>query len=217
MADIEVMFNPPGVLRGRLHDGLARISTFDDAKRQRLLAWARVQRPAGQIGDVGSLVEEAGVPNEHAIAVHLAVSMVVAAMRDLPLSPEQFVQAGLESGAFTNDARAGMAHFAQLVVNVRPELQRQSANARLQNAVLPTLMQFDLALDVRVEVADGKVTRGVPVIAAFVDTDAESQLTWFQMDEARLRELSARFSSLVEQIETLEGWLRTSIPTVSDG
>ena len=154
-----------------------------------------------------SLASDVGISVEDAVPVQVAATMVVQTLLQVPVSAQDFVQAGLDSSAVSEDHAAGLRRFARLVVDARPELQEQANLSRLGNTVLPTLRTFDLALDVRVQVVDSAVARSVPVVLAYVDTDSEGQVIWFQMAESAVRHLRDDLSSMLDQIETVKGSL----------
>lgn len=211
MTDVDSAFDVPDDIKSSLHDGLSLIANLSQQDQERLLKWVRVPRAAGLFGDSKSLVSEMGLSQEHARQVRLAVAMMVGSLRESSVSSEEFVTAGLKHSAFNEADRSGIRNFAELIICVRHELKEENELVQLQNDVLPTLTEFDLTLDARVRISEGAVTRGAPVVIAYVDTDAEGQLVWFQMDEERVRELRDKFTSTLDKIETLRVWLNESI------
>ena len=213
MPDIKSTFDAPEDVKSSFHEGLLLVSKLNEQDQRQLLAWARVPRPGGRLGDISSLSLETGLSKEIAGPVRLAVAMMVGSLRESSVTAAEFVGAGLETGAITHEIELGLKKFVDLIIERRSELKEESESAQLQNVVLPTLVRFELALDARVEISDGAVTRGVPVVVAYVDTDSEDQVVWFQMDEARVRELRDTFSSTLNQIEILKRWVGSAIPS----
>lgn len=207
MDDLKSAFRPPESVRSSLEAGLAFLAHLDEEGLEKLLGWARVPRAGGQLGDVVSLVSEAGIPHEHANSVLVATAMMVGTLSEDRVTVDEFVSAGLATSAFAEEHSPGIRRLAELIVGARPALQEQANIARLQNVVLPTLTRFELALDARVQISDGVVVRCAPVVVAYADTDSENQVIWFQMDEARVRDLQDKLMSMVGQIETLKGRL----------
>ncbi|MCY4405780.1 MAG: hypothetical protein OXC15_05395 [Rhodospirillaceae bacterium] len=211
MTDIKSAFNAPEDIRSTLHDGLSVIASLSKRDQEKLLKWARVPRAAGLFGDSESLASEIGLSQERARQARLAVAMMLGSLRESSITAEEFINAGLKSSAFTKLESVEIGNFAELIIAVRHELNEESELVQLQNAVLPTLTEFDLTIDARVQVSEGAVMRAVPVVIAYVDTDAEDQLVWFQMDEERARELRDKLTATLDHIETLKEWLDKSI------
>ena len=211
MSIIESAFDVPDNIKSSIHAGLTLIADLDERGQERLLAWARVPRARGLYGDNKSLVSETGLPQEHAGAVRLAVAMMVGSLRGSSTAADEFISAGLDKSAFTEAESPGLTRFAELIIACRSELTNETDLAQLQDVVLPTLTEFDVTLDARVEISDGAVIRGVPVVIAYVDTDAENQVVWFQMNAERVRELRDELTNTLDQIDTLREWLEISI------
>lgn len=211
MSGITSAFDVPDNIKIPLHAGLALIADLDKQDQEKLLAWVLVPRARGQYGDEKSLASETGLPLEHAGRVRLALAMMVESLRGSSITAEEFISTGLDNSAFPEAKSSGLKRFAELIIESRSELKKESDLAKLQNVVLPTLTEFDLTLDARLEISDGAVTCGVPVVIAYVDTDAEDQLVWFQMNEERVRELRDELNTKLDQIDTLRKWLAISI------
>ena len=205
MTDLQSAFAPPDAIKDAFQRGLTLIAQLDERRQRKLLAWARVSRAGGRRGDPKSLVSEAAIPAEHGFPVHVAVTMMVETLTSqAPIAAEDFIQAGLQNSSFSEADAAGLKRFADLIIEARGQLQEQANTSQLQNTVLPTLTTFEMALDARVEVSDGTVVRSVPVVLAYVDTDAEGQVIWFQMDEASVRDLRDDLSLMLDQIQTIK-------------
>ena len=138
--------------------------------------------------------------------------MMVSTLVESGVAVDDFASAGVESGTLAEADVAGVTRFGEVIVGSRAELQEQRDVAQLQDAVLPTLMKFELALDARVQVSEETVIRVVPVALAYVDTDAENQVIWFQMDEATVRDLRDRLTSMLDEIKILKRSLRILEP-----
>ena len=210
MSDIDSAFTVPANIRESLRSGLTVIANLDKQHSEKLLAWARAPRAHGLYGDNSSFVSETGLSEHHADRVRIAVVMMVGSLRNSSITAEEFIEAGLASSTFTQAEVPGLKRFAELIIGARPELKKEGDLAQLQDIALPTLIEFDLTLDARVQISDGAVSHGVPVVIAYVDTDAEDQLVWFQMNETRVRELRDKFSTMLDQIDILKEWLKTS-------
>lgn len=215
MSDIDSAFDVPDHIMNSLRSGLEIIANLQEMEQEKLLNWARFPRASGLFGDNKSFVSETGLREKHADRVRIAVVMMVGSLRESPVTAEEFIEAGLNNTAFTQAEIYGLKRFAQMIIAVRAELKRESDLVQLQDVVLPTLMEFELTLDARVQILDGVVANAIPVVIAFVDTDAEDQLVWFQMNEQRVRELRDKLTTKLHEIDTLKEWLRVSTQFVN--
>ena len=211
MSNLTSLFEIPEGLEGLLRSGLAAISTLDHQSQKKLFAWARAAHAARTYGDSNAFVSETGLSAKHADRLQIAVVTMVDFLRESTITSEEFIEAGLESSTFTEAEVPGLKRFAELVIATRVELKRESDLSKLQNIVLPTLMEFELTLDARVQVGDGKVTDATPVVIAYIDTDSENQVAWFQMNERRVREVRDKLSTILNEIDALREWIKVSI------
>lgn len=210
MSEIASAFNVSSNIKGSLRSGLAMVAKLEEQEQRKLLAWARAPRPSGLYGDSHSLISETGVEEEYADRVRMAVVMMVGSIGGSSISSEEFVNAGMESGALTEEEVPGIKRFADAIIDNRAELKRDNDRAKLQNSVLPTLLEFELSLDARVQIYDGDIDYAVPVVVAYLDTDAENQVVWFQMNEERVLEIRDKLNVALDQLEILKKWLGSS-------
>ena len=204
MTDLTAAFNPPDAVKRTFHEGLRLIAQLDQQQCDSLLAWALKLRPGGLAGDNSSVVSETGIPIQNAGPVRLALGMMVETLSDTRITVEDFLDAGLLNSAFTQGDRRGVGRLAKLIVGARAEFQEQSKIVQLQNAVLPSLTTFELALDSRIKISNRKVVRSVPVVLAYADTDSEGQVIWFQMDEGMVLDLRDKLNVMLDQIKILK-------------
>lgn len=211
MSEIATAFDVSSNIKGKLCSGLAIVAGLEDHEQHKLLKWARTPRATGLYGDVRSLVSEAGINEEYADQVRMAVVMMVSSIAGSPVTSQDFIDAGVESGTLTNKVVRGIKRFADLIVANRIELNKENDMVKLQNSVLPTLFEFEVTLDARVQVSEGDIAYAVPVVVGYVDTDSEDQVVWFQMNEERVREIRDKLNVTLDHLEVMKKWLETSI------
>lgn len=210
MSDINTAFNVPPNIKRSLCTGLSMIALLGEQDQRKLLTWARVPRASGLYGDKDSLISETGLPENYADHLWTAVVMMVSSIGRSSITSEDFITVGLENSAFEEEEIVGITRFSDMIIGSREEIKRENALAQLQNAVLPTLMEFELALEARVQFSEGSIEYAVPIAIAYIDTDAEDQLIWFQMNEQRIREIRNKLTTILSQIEVMNKWLTDS-------
>lgn len=211
MSEVVTAFDVPNEIRHRLRSGLGLIAKYDKQTQMQLLDWARAPRPTGLFfGDNSSLISETDVEGKDADQVRMAVVMMVTSFGGSEITCEDFVRAGIESGAISDVDAPGIMRFAELIVDLRPELVSKIDITKMQSAVLPNLIDFDLLLDARVRIIEGDVTYATPVVMVHLDTDSEGQVLWCQMNEEKAKEINKKLSTILSQIEVLKVWLGKS-------
>ncbi len=210
MSEIASAFDLSRSILDKLRSGLAIVARLEEQEHHRLLDWARAPRAMGLYGDARSLVSETGVAEEYADQVRMAVVMMVGSIGGSSIASQDFIDAGLKSSALTEKEVRGIKKFADLIIECRSEIKKEKDIAQLQNSALPTLIEFELTLDARVQVSDGTILYAVPVVVAYVDTDSENQVLWFQMNEERAREVRDKLSATLDHLDIVKKWLHTS-------
>ena len=119
---------------------------------------------------------------------------------------DDFIRAGLNNSAISDNVASGLRKFADKIIACREDISQQNELSKLQNVVLPTLTEFELALDARVKIADGAVQYVTPTVVSYIDTDSEDQVIWFQMNEQRTKELRDKLTDMLEEIKILNEW-----------
>jgi hypothetical protein len=98
-------------------------------------------------------------------------SVVIGLLSDTRSKPEEFVSSA-KGVLFEPPHEAAARWIAESVHAYREDIRAAVSTAQLAGEVLPSLNEFEVAVDLRVRVAEGKITAGVPVALLFIDTDA---------------------------------------------
>jgi hypothetical protein len=69
---------------------------------------------------------------------------------------------------------------------------------------LPSLVDFETAVDVRLRFEKGQIKAGVPVVLVHIDTDATHEELWFQMTKAQAERLCTSLNDLLKDLEKAE-------------
>lgn len=86
---------------------------------------------------------------------------------------------------------------------VRAEIIDAVTTAQLAGAILPSLYLFNVETDIRVRVADGKVTTSVPVAVVHIDTDAEERI-WLQLTKGEVEDIVKKLNKVLEDMRIAE-------------
>ncbi|HLW90272.1 MAG TPA: hypothetical protein VKS78_03080, partial [Roseiarcus sp.] len=107
-------------------------------------------------------------------------SVVIGLLSESSATPEDFVAHA--KGVLFAPAQEDIAKLiATSVCEARPGIRGIVDRAQLAGEVLPSLYSFDIAIDVRVRVVDGKVQTFIPVAVMHIDSDVDDVDLFIQM------------------------------------
>ncbi|MFI4933749.1 MAG: hypothetical protein ACHP7N_03955 [Caulobacterales bacterium] len=163
----------PEVRRQCVHDILSRLASQSRPE------------PSDIGGKVGLSASDAG-------DLLLAVSLTFGAMIDISASPDDFIQEA--STLYDESGKAAVSEISIAVSTRRDELKESMDNSSLANSVLPSLVQFDLDIDIRVKFENNKVINSAPVAVVFIGSDREGQDICLQLSKTDIDMLVDRLT-----------------------
>lgn len=138
---------------------------------------------SGQSDEPDKVAEKFDIPLSDARDAVFAASMMIATITNGPEPAQEFLAAGRAARAFDDSVSEALHPLAELVEAERDKVKDGLKRANLAGQVLPSLTLFDVAVDLRLKFDDGKVVGAVPVLVAYLDTDAEGQRVWVQLTQ----------------------------------
>jgi hypothetical protein len=142
--------------------------------------------------------------------VMTALSFSFALLTQNAVTAAEFVQAG-SGNIFDTRCEPTASAIADIVISRRATLDKAMARNRLANAVLPSLSQFDVTVDLRIRFENGKAQEFVPVALAHIDTDADNTEIWFQLSRADITMLLQKLNTCAHEMELGEELLNKAI------
>jgi hypothetical protein len=101
------------------------------------------------------------------------------------------------------------------VVSLLNELQRERSTvagafrrAALAHRLLPTLIDLELMVDVRMDFDKDQIALAVPVVLMHIDTDAADQEIWLQMNKGQLHKAIEDLKKTLARLEAAERWIQ---------
>ena len=134
-------------------------------------------------------------------------SVVVGILTDSNATARDFSDAATGNLFDEQHSEAAMS-LATLVCEQRAALSTALQKAQLSGSVLPSLEQFNLAVDLRLKIAEGVVRTSVPVVVAYISTDVDGKSLGFQMTKTDVEEMINKLQEISEAIKTAETLLR---------
>lgn len=130
-----------------------------------------------------------------------AVSMMVATLSEAPDPLDQFLAAGIAKGAFTSEVAAVIRPHGEVIEADRSSIQEAIKRETLASSVLPSLLSFSVAVDLRLKFEKEKIVAAVPVLVVHLDTDADDQAVWVQLTQADTERLLEQLQTGLESLK----------------
>jgi hypothetical protein len=127
---------------------------------------------------VDELVKTLGLtPSE--IGSVVSACMVVVPMFGEGARPEEFLDAATKAKLIDPALAPRLKPFVDVVAAHTADIAAVIKRVALTDQVLPSFMTVDVAVDVRLGFAEGRVDVVAPVALIHIDTDGENQELWF--------------------------------------
>jgi hypothetical protein len=184
---LENAFTDPPNFQGMVKYLNHGFRVFSELSQERRIDLVRKSIDAFVVGlseEPRDLSTRYNIPESEARPLVFATSMMLATLTEAPDPVEQFIAAGIEKGAFTAETAAIIQPHAELICSERTNIQEAVKKETLASSVLPSLMTFSVAVDLRLKFEKDKIIAAVPVLVAHLDTDAEHQAVWVQLTQA---------------------------------
>jgi hypothetical protein len=139
-----------------------------------------------------------------------AVSISFALLTQNPVTTAEFVQAG-SSDIFDANSEPTATEIADVVISRRPTLDKAMARNQLANAVLPSVAQFSVTVDLRIRFENEKAQEFVPVALVHLDTDADNTEIWCQLSRADITSIIQKLSNAAREMDLAEALLKRAI------
>lgn len=185
------------------------LSETDRAKAIELM-FSSLERGGGSI-DIERLSNEIPrLTRRDAGHVMAALSFSFAFLTQNEVTPAEFVEAGRGNLFDAGDELTASA-IADIVISRRATLDKAMARNRLASAVLPSLAQFDVTVDLRIRFENEKPQEFVPVALAHIDTDTDNTEFWFQLSRADINMLLEKLTKCAREMDLSEKLLNKAI------
>jgi hypothetical protein len=190
----------PVEYRSYFRDGFSRLAKLRRDLWPKLVSMLEEAAPYPSNIELPPIIEMLGVERAAGASIVSATRFALGAIALREDSTKDFIEAAQEAELLNAADRDVVYEFAELVSQTRPVLKKSLATGSLRHAVLPSLAIFDVAIDVRLEFADGKLSSAAPVVVAHVDTDSTEE-SWFQMSQAQLSALHSKLGKCLQELQ----------------
>jgi len=194
----------PNVARGYFNAGFIAAARLSKDERDRVLAELVKSFQSG-VREVSSsaIAQIASVEAKAADRIGLIYSITIGMLSETSATPEDFVATA--SGVLFEPAQQGVAlEIATAICAHRDSIKAAVERAQLSGMVLPSLSAFEVAVDIRVRMSDGKITAAVPVTVAHIDTDGDRQELWVQLSTGDIENITKKLTDCLDEMRQAE-------------
>jgi len=155
------------------------------------------------------VADRLGVSPNDAGPLLAAASSIVLSLTSSDVSPQQIIALAANEKLLGEGEKAGAVAFAAFLEGDRARLKQSLERAELSAEVLPSLDEFEMAIDLRIKYDGQKISAVIPVLIAYIDTDATGQRLWLQMSKPQVEKLIRDLQARLTEIQIAENWLST--------
>jgi len=119
------------------------------------------------------------------------------------------VAALLETQFITETERQAVESVLTHFQAERTKVTGAFRKAAVSSRVLPSLVDFELSVDIRVDFEKEQIALAVPIIVAHLDTDAAHEELWFQMSKTQVERLSEDLRKVLGRLDQAEKWAQS--------
>jgi hypothetical protein len=206
----ELFAGMPAGLKGFMREGFASLAKIPQSKRDELMQVILDSIDSGTVGTEREAQTKLGVSADDSRALLTAAGLIASTLSRRDDSPEALVQELEKAGALDAVDRPAVLRFASDVVAERSTVKQAVERSQLAGSVMPSLMLFESAVDVRLSFDKNRVAFSVPVLMVHIDTDAEGQEMWLQLSRRQVQRVIEDLQEALKQMSSADAWLNKS-------
>lgn len=199
--------------QGRLYfrGGFSILSKVAKERWDSLLLAAVESFNEGYGPDTTKLSSLVGLSEEDTRTALGTLGMVSAVMSSRKEAATEFVDVAISTGILDEGLRVQILDLVNAVSTKRDELRKVLERSSLAKEVLPSINEFDVAVDVRLSFSqNGPIEFGVPVAVVHLDTDAYKHEIWFQMTKRQVQRMVDDLQEALRRMDETQKWLDRS-------
>jgi hypothetical protein len=197
----------PTDLRSYVRSGFNILATLDPKVWGQLVTAVRATTPYPNSLELRPLEDALSIDRNRldALVTATRVLLSIAAFRDDDL--DEIIRASAAAKVLDASGGPAVRSFLENAISDRRSLRRDLQSTTLQHSILPTLIAFDVAVDLRLgfEENTSQLAVAAPVAVVHIDTDTSEKEVWFQMSRAQLESLHDRLTTVLSRLKIAEG------------
>lgn len=194
----------PSDYRSYFRDGFSRLAKLKRELWPTLIKALEDAAPYPSNIELDPILDSLGLEGTAGTALLNATRFILGVITLRDDSPADFVAAAYKTELLDAADQEPITEFSELVARTRFELRKSLSVGSLSHAILPSLLLFEVKVDLRLEFTDGKVTAAAPVLIAHIDTDSSDKELWFQMTYTQLVALEHKLKKALEDLHSAQ-------------
>ena len=154
---------------------------------------------------VEELKKALGLTQSEAGSVFSA-AMVVVPLFDKTTTVDDFFDAAIKTKLIDASTYPKVKPFVDRVASHGSEIASAIKKATLSDEGLPSFMDLDVTVDLRIGFEEGRVDVAVPIALIHIDTDAEREELWFQCSKQQLLLIKDDIEAALKKMDAAEAW-----------
>jgi hypothetical protein len=200
----EVLSRLPRAFRDDAEKGFAVLASIPEQHYDEIVESAIVMMESRR-PPLDELKKNLGLTVNEATSVFSA-AMVVVPLFDQKTKVEDFFEAAskvkLIDGSLVDKLRPFMDRVAAHGLEIATVLRK----AALTDQVLPSFMNMNVAVDMRIGFTEGRVDVAVPIALIHIETDRENQELWLQCSKQQMLLIKDDIEAALKKMEAAEAW-----------
>ena len=202
IALVESFGDMPQSMRTYLKTGFLVLSRVSEDKFPVLANIAVRAAQAPYRVEIDEAAKQLGINTDDMGSLLPAISFLTTFVSSRSEGPDQLVSAAVEANVIPEASRQVVLRFSQALAMQREGLRHDLQKARLANQVLPSMIDFEIVVDIRLHPSKSELN--VPVAIAHLDTDAAHTEVWFQMQKGDVERLIDTLQKIARQMAEAE-------------
>jgi hypothetical protein len=203
---VEFLSRAPEGAKRALERGVKIVEGLPPERQQKLFAFvAENVITTGYGADISTLQSALELPDrELRDAIGLASMLLIVFSAGPRVSASNLLEAAASLNIFQAEQHAAIRKLAEIAQSYREKAKTRLAESETARAVLPSLTRFVVTVDLRLAFEGDKVTSSVPVLLAYIATDARDQHLWLQLTKQQAETLIADLQAAVTRMTTAD-------------
>jgi hypothetical protein len=197
----------PSGLRSLVSGAIGSYEGLDESQRSlfvQLIAEEYKPSYPAQGPDLSKLVSTLRVTKDEASALFTLATLVSIGITLENNTAEEFVDAVFAAEVMSPDSKNAMTDLVNRISEIGDVIGKKWRVIELSQEHLPVLESFELGVDLRLGFKDEKLDAVVPVVLAYVDTDAFEKDLHFQMTRDQVEKLVEELTSTLAKLSSAE-------------
>jgi hypothetical protein len=193
----------PSGLKEVVRRGFGQLVSYPPDAQQQLIAEATKSLEGGHAPDLAALAARLGRSASEVGDALSALTIAIIGMSSAERTATQLTDELVEAELFDGPQDAAVA-LAERIVQDRPAVQTSLKRGETARAVLPSLVDVETTVDIRLAFDKERVVDAIPVVVVHIDTDAVHEELWFQMTKLQVEHLITDLQHVLKLVAEAE-------------